>query len=65
VASKSRLKAQAHAKHRYYCTCGVAVSGNGGKAQHKGMHIRLADGHHYLSFSAYLSTRREAERNKP
>jgi hypothetical protein len=37
-----------HLKHKGYCTCGVVVAGNGGKASHRKMHQRKGDGHHYI-----------------
>lgn len=59
----ARLRAQAHAKHGYYCTCGKAMYGNGARAQHLNMHKRLEDGHHYITHSAWLEAR--AKEQKP
>lgn len=42
-----RAAAAAHAKHAMRCTCGRVVHGNGAKWQHREMHRRRADGHHY------------------
>lgn len=50
----SRTRAQAHAKHAHYCTCGKTVHGNGARAQHRAMHARLADGHKYMTYTEYL-----------
>ena len=44
-----RASAQAHAKHHGWCSCGMAVRGNGGKYQHRLMHERKRDGHRYIS----------------
>ncbi len=40
---RARAKAQAHAKHAYFCSCGKIVRGNGGKASHAYMHERRGD----------------------
>lgn len=45
----SRDKAQAHAKHAYFCSCGYVVHGNGAKAGHGRMHQQRADGHCWWS----------------
>lgn len=37
-----------HTKHQGFCTCGVVVSGNGGKWAHRAMHERRGDGHHFI-----------------
>lgn len=44
----SRARAQAHAKHAYFCTCGRVVHGNGAKYTHAAMHKRRNDGHGYV-----------------
>lgn len=45
---------RAHTKHRGYCTCGKVVRGNGGKFNHSQMHKRRADGHRFMTYSAWL-----------
>ena len=40
-------KARQHARHPHYCTCGKVVWGNGANYQHREMHRRRNDGHHY------------------
>jgi hypothetical protein len=42
-----------HTKHKGLCTCGAVVCGNGGKYQHREMHRRREDGHHYLTYSVF------------
>ncbi len=49
----SRHRAQAHAKHAHYCSCGKIVRGNA-KANHKAMHARRADSHHWILADAWL-----------
>lgn len=45
----SRQKAQAHARHAYYCSCGAVVHGNGACSSHRGKHARAGDGHRYVN----------------
>lgn len=33
-----------------FCSCGRIVKGNGAKHQHREMHRRRADGHHYIGY---------------
>ena len=49
----SREKAQAHAKHAHFCSCGYVVHGNGAKAKHGAMHKRKVDGYHWWSRTAW------------
>lgn len=49
----SLARAQAHAKHIYYCSCGKVVSGNGGKASHEYMHERRGDLHSWIGRVAH------------
>ena len=49
----SREKAQAHAKHAHFCSCGFVVHGNGAKAKHGEMHKCKGDGHHWWSRTAW------------
>ena len=51
----SREKAQAHAKHAYFCSCGYVVHGNGARAKHRDMHKRKDDGHSYWSHTAWIA----------
>ena len=44
---------QAHARMAWHCTCGKIVHGNGGRANHKAMHLRRGDGHHFITEPAY------------
>jgi hypothetical protein len=46
MASK---RAQAHAKHGKFCSCGRIVHGNGAIYQHREMHRRASDGHKYVT----------------
>lgn len=46
-------RAQAHARHGFYCSCGKIVHGNGAKHMHREMHRRHGDGHRYISMTAY------------
>lgn len=46
-------RAQAHAKHAFYCTCGKIVSGNGGKYNHRQMHERAGDTHCYITQTSF------------
>ena len=49
----SREKAQAHAKHAHFCSCGFVVHGNGAKAKHGRMHERKGDGHTWWTRTAW------------
>ena len=40
---KAKAKARAHAKHAHFCSCGMRVHGNGGKASHRAAHERRGD----------------------
>ena len=51
--TRARAKARAHAKRGHYCDCGRKVFGNGGKANHEGMHRRRGDGHRWMSSDAW------------
>lgn len=50
----SSQRAKAHAKHAFFCSCGKIVHGNGAKAQHRGMHERKNDRHHWLTRDGYF-----------
>ena len=52
---------RAHTKHKYYCTCGMVVGGNGAVASHAAKHERLGDGHRYITQDEYERIRRKAE----
>lgn len=39
----NRANASRHAQRTYYCTCGKIVRGNGGRAQHRAMHVRRGE----------------------
>jgi hypothetical protein len=59
---------RAHARRVHHCTCGKDVAGNGGFAAHKAMHRRKADGHHFMTTTAYeqrQAARSSSERAKP
>lgn len=56
---------RAHVKNKGYCTCGKVVRGNGGIHNHREMHKRLADGHYYMTYSAWLDRQREAVIDRP
>jgi hypothetical protein len=43
----SRQRAQAHAKHPHYCSCGFIIHGNGAKWAHQSKHERAQDGHRW------------------
>lgn len=51
----SREKAQAHARHAYFCSCSIVVRGNGARAQHRARHERANDGHRYVSREVWES----------
>lgn len=52
--NSTRLRMRrAHANHARYCSCGKVVYGNGGRWSHHDMHERRADGHRYISYSAW------------
>lgn len=53
MATTRKQRAQAHAKHGFFCTCGRIVHGNGGKAQHKYMHEQAGDGHRYMTSAGF------------
>lgn len=67
----SREKAQAHAKHAHFCSCGFVVHGNGAKAKHGEMHKRKGDDHHWWSRTAWEEhgrphlNHRDPERRRP
>ena len=48
-----REKAQAHATHAYFCSCGYVIHGNGAKAAHRGKHLRANDGHSWWTRAAW------------
>jgi len=52
----STTRAQAHAKQRHHCSCGVVVRGNGGKASHAAMHARQRTDFHEITEDAWLRT---------
>lgn len=49
----SREKAQAHAKHSHFCSCGFVVAGNGARAAHGRMHQKRGDGHTWWTRTAW------------
>lgn len=53
----SRSRAQAHAKHAHFCSCGRVVHGNGAKAAHRAMHARAGDGHHWCGSELWKGLR--------
>lgn len=55
MATTRKQRAQAHAKHGFFCSCGRIVHGNGGKAQHAYMHEQASDGHRWMMRSAWLA----------
>ena len=55
---------RAHTKHKSYCSCGKIVCGNGGRHSHAAMHKRKADGHRYLTYTAWAATPTEAGETK-
>lgn len=54
MATTQKQRAQAHAKHGFFCSCGRIVHGNGGKAQHAYMHEQADDGHRYMIRRAWI-----------
>lgn len=48
-----------HLRNKGYCTCGKVVSGNGGIHSHREMHKRRADGHYFMTYSAWLDRKKE------
>lgn len=50
---------RAHARRASHCTCGKTVHGNGGRTAHSAMHKRKADGHYFMTATAYENRQRE------
>jgi hypothetical protein len=46
----SRAASGAHTRHHYFCSCDKVVSGNGARYQHRQMHLRAKDGHHFMVY---------------